>query len=181
MRGYTLVELMTVSMIISILAAISFALLSRMRVQANESNGIVALNVMATGYEMYHYHFSEYPQWGPGQRFGSSRELVNFMAGEGYLPHAFTKATYDSATGYLFGITQDYAMEIVEYNPADPTFGATNTYFIILHPYNFQRDTLAIGTNSPIGWIAVRPRKGMSGYDYKTYRLYAPVRGGAID
>ena len=52
-RGYTLVELMTVAWIISILSAMSFALISRMRMQAAETNGVVALNVLATGYEMY--------------------------------------------------------------------------------------------------------------------------------
>jgi type II secretory pathway pseudopilin PulG len=172
---------MAVCAIISILAAISFALIGRARVQAEETNALAALDTFATGYEMYSYHHSQYPQWGDGQRFSDPRELLEFMTGESYLPNVFSKAKYNPTNGYFYGITQDYALEIVEFDPTNPAYGATNTYFIILHPYNFQRDALAIGTNAALGWIAVRPRRGREGADYRTYHLFTPARGGAVD
>ncbi len=180
-RGYTLIELMTVSIIISILAAISFALLSRMRTQATETSAMSALNAIATGYEMYYYHYSAYPQWGPDELFSNPKLLLDFMSTEEYFPTTFRKSEYDPISGYMYGIVTDYALEIVMFDPTDPTVGATNTYFVILHPYNFQRDALAIGTNAPSGWVAVRPRRGPDGGDYRSYNLYTPIRGGAED
>jgi prepilin-type N-terminal cleavage/methylation domain-containing protein len=178
-RGYTMVELMTVCIIISILAAMSFALLSRMRSQAIETNALAALNSMATGYEMYYYENSSYPQWGPGEAFQSPTALLDYFIDSEYLPRSWGHYSYDPDTHYIYGITQDYAVEIPEFNALDPTISRINSYFIIFHPYNFQRDALAIGNNPRTGWVAVRARKGKEGENYRNYPLYVFRRGGA--
>ncbi len=158
-----------------------------MRTQVVETNALGALDSFATGYEMYYYHYLEYPQWGLDEEFQSPKELVDFMVTEDYLPGYFraiedgSQDEYDESTGYLFGITQDYAVEIVEFNPYDPTTSRASTYFIIFHPYNFQRDLLAIGTNPDSGWVAVRPRRGPEGTDFRLFNLFVSRRGGAED
>jgi len=182
-RGYTLVELLAVCTIISILAAISFALFSRMRSQAIETNALAAMNSMATGYEMYYFSNMSYPQWGEGQEFSSQSALIDHMIYEEYLPRSWSNYHVSPATGYLVGITQDYAVEIIGYDPGDPTTSEKNSYFIVFHPYNFQKDALAIGVNPPTGWVAVRPRRGpasdQEGNLYRGYQLYVFKRGGA--
>jgi len=179
-----MVELLTVCAIISILAAMSFALLSRMRSQVVETNALSALNSLATGYEMYFYYNRSYPQWGPGQRFSSPRAVFDHLIEEEFLPRSYGRCEYDPATGYIYGFTEDYAVEIPRYDDQDQT-STTNTYFIVFHPYNFQRDALAIGVNVgvdvPQPWVAVRARRGLEGGNYRIYRLYIPHRGGAAD
>jgi type II secretory pathway pseudopilin PulG len=172
-----MVELMVVSAIISILAAMSFALLTRMRSQVIETNALSALNALATAYEMYYYHNTSYPQWrspseGGGQRFESPKQLFDHLLEEEYLPPSFSTYRYEEETGFIYGFTQDYAVEIMPFNPGDPTTSSRNSYFIVFHPYNFQRDALAIGTNPPTGWVAVRPRRGREGGNYRTFGLY---------
>jgi hypothetical protein len=174
-----MVELMTVSAIISILAAISFALLSRMRSQAIESKAIATLNIVATGYEMYFNRFREYPQWGPESRFDSPGALLNFLAEQEYIPRSYVNIQYDSGTGYIFDVAEDYAMEIPMYDSTDITTDQKYSYFVVFHPYNLQRDSLAVGINPPTGWVAVRPRKGSTNGNYRFFRLYIPHRGGA--
>jgi len=171
-RGFTMVELMAVCMIIGILSAMSFALLSRMRSQAVEANALNALNALATAYEMYYFHNSEYPQWGPGEPFGSPEEIWDNLIEEEYLPFAYRKVEFDSGTGYIYGFTQDYAVDILERDIDDPYTASKGSYFVVFHPYNFQRDALAIGTNPPTGWVAVRARRGREGDNYKTLGLY---------
>ena len=177
--GYTLVELLTVAAIISILASISFALLSRMRSQTIESKAIATLNVIATGYEMYYNRFLEYPQWGPERDFESPKALWEYLAHQEYVPRSYGKYDYDYESGFIYGVSEDYALEIPMYNSEDITTDLEYSYFIVFHPYNLQRDSLAIGINPPTGWIAVRPRKGESNRNYRIYQLYIPHRGGA--
>jgi prepilin-type N-terminal cleavage/methylation domain-containing protein len=184
--GFTLVELLTVSAIISILAGISFALLSRMRSQVIETNAIAALNMIATGYEMYYHRNNSYPQWGPGERFETPNALWDFLTEEDYIPESYGDYHYNVASGYIIGITEDYALEIPMYNAEDITTDAENSFFIVLHPLNFQRDALAIGINpNPAdfvdGWVAVRPRKGKVTENFRIYRLYIQHRGGAVE
>jgi type II secretory pathway pseudopilin PulG len=180
-----MVELLAVCAIISILAAMSFALLSRMRSQVVETNALSALNTLATGYEMYFYYNRSYPQWGAGQPFSSPRAIFDHLVEEEYLPRSYAHYEYDPGSGYIYGFTEDYAVEIPRYDPLDPTTSTTNTYFIIFHPYNFQRDALAVGVNVgidvPQPWVAVRARRGPEGGNYRIYRLYIPHRGGAVD
>lgn len=177
--GYTMAELMVVTAIISILAAMSFGLLSRMRSQTIESSAAAALNVLATGYEMYYFFNKSYPQWGPDERFQSPKELWDHLCEEDFIPASYKNITYDSTTGYIYGFAEDYAVEIAQYNPTDPTASRKNSYFIIFRPYNFQRDALAIGFNPPTGWVAVRPRKGTDPAGYRDFRLFVFKRGGA--
>ena len=172
-----MVELLTVAAIISILAAISFALIARMKSQAIETNAMAMLNSIATGYEMYWFDNHSYPQWGPGQPFGEPSEIIDHLIAEEFIPRSWGTYTVDADTGYLFGMTQDYAVEIPRYESEDTTTSSQNTYFIILHPVRFQRDALAIG-NSPLPsrpalnqWIAVRPRRGREGGNYRAYDL----------
>lgn len=184
--GYTLVEVLTVSAIISILAGISFALISRMRSQVIETNGIAALNMIATGYEMYYHRHNRYPQWGPEERFETSKSLWDHLTEEDYIPESYGEYGYNVESGYIFGITEDYAMEIPMYNAEDVTTSAENSFFIVFHPLNFQRDALAIGINpNPTdfvdGWVAVRPRKGKVTENFRIYRLYIQHRGGAVE
>jgi type II secretory pathway pseudopilin PulG len=167
-----MVELMMVAMIIGILSAMAFALLSRMRSQAVESNALMALNSLATAYEMYYFHNNEYPQWGPGEEFHSAKEIWDNLIEEQYLPSAYDKVQYDTSSRYFFGFTQDYAVEIPEYNNSDPLRGGRTSYFIIFHPYNFEKEALGIGFNPPTGWVAVRPRRGPEGGNYQTYGLF---------
>lgn len=171
-RGFTMVELMAVCMIIGILSAMSFALLSRMRSQAVEANALNALNSLATAYEMYYFSNSEYPQWGPGETFESPKEIWDNLVLENYLPGAYRNVEYDSATGYIYGFTQDYAVDILQRDPDDLLASSRGSYFIVFHPYNFQRDALAIGTNPPTGWVEARARRGPEGGNYKTFGLY---------
>jgi len=171
-RGYTMLELMVVCGIISILAAMSFALMSRVRSQSVETNALSALNVLATGFEMYRYENRSYPHWGPGQRFSSPDRIVDDLIKEEFIPRSYKKYVYDPETRYIFGITQDYAIEIPAYNPADPTTSVANSFFIVFHPYNFQRDALAIGNSPPSGWVAVRARRGREGDNYRTFDLF---------
>ena len=42
-------------------------------VAAVDADGLAALNVLATGYEMYYFENRAYPQWGPGEKFGSPK------------------------------------------------------------------------------------------------------------
>jgi len=174
-----MVELMTVSAIISILAAMSFGLITRMKSQAIESKAIATLNAVATGYEMYYNRFSEYPQWGPDSRFETPRALWDFLADEEYIPRSYANFRYDSGSGYLFGVTEDYAMELPMFDSSDPTMDQKYSFFIVFHPYNLQRDSLAVGINPPTGWVAVRPRKGSTNGNYRFFKLYIPHRGGA--
>ena len=177
-RGYTMVELIAVCTIISILAAMSFALLSRMRSQAIETNALSALNTMATGYEMYYFYNSSYPQWGPDRRFSSPQEIFDHLVEREYIPRSYSHYTYDPDTGYIYGFTNSYAVEIPQY---DPVTSSPSSYFIVLRPYNFQRDALAIGTSLPAGWVAARARRGPEDVNYQLYRLYVPHRGGATE
>jgi len=177
-RGYTMVELISVCTIISILAAMSFALLSRMRSQAVETNALSALNTLATGYEMYYFYNSSYPQWGPSERFESPQEIFNHLVDEEFIPRSYRNFTYDQNTGYIYGFTQSYAVEIPQY---DPITSSPSSYFIVLRPYDFQRDSLAIGTSLPAGWVAARARRGPDDVNYQLYRLYVPHRGGATE
>lgn len=177
--GYTLIELLTVCAIISILAGISFALLSRTRSQTIESKAIATLNVIATGYEMYYNRFLEYPQWGPEGDFESPTSLWEYLANQEYVPRSYGNYKYDYESGFIYGVAEDYALEIPMYNSEDITTDLENSYFIVFHPYNLQRDTLAIGINPTTEWVAVRPRKGESNRNYRVYRLYIPHRGGA--
>lgn len=172
---------MVVSAIISILAAMSFALFSRMRSQAIESKAIATLNAVATGYEMYFNRYMEYPQWGPDTRFETPVALWNFLTEEEYIPRSYRNYEFESGTGYIYGITEDYAMEIPMYNPDDITVDPEYSFFIVFHPYNYQRDSLAVGTNPPTGWVAVRPRKGSASGNFRLFRLYIPHRGEAED
>jgi len=186
-RGFTLVELMTVAWIISILAAMSFALISRMRMQAAETNGLAALNVLATGYEMYYYYHREYPQWGPDQPFASSAAIIEHLADEEFIPRSFKNySLYDPDKNLIYGITGEYALEIPVFNPADPTTYPTSSYFIILRPLNFQKDSLAIGQNPYFlsiedGWVAARPRRGRDDQNYRTYDLFVFKRLSATN
>jgi len=184
-RGYTLLELMTVSAIISILAAMSIGLLSRARSQAIETTALSALNALATGYEMYYFYNKSYPQWGPGQRFSSPLALWNHLVDEEFIGHSYRNIEYDPNTGYIYGFTTDYAVEIPE---PDPLLSSRETYFIVFHPYNFQRDALAIGhdPNPPPlpnyrGWVAVRARRGPRAPEYRSFNHYVFKRGGAED
>lgn len=169
-----MVELLVVAGIISILAAISFALLSRMRSQAVETNAMAALNSMATGYEMYYFMNRSYPQWGPGQEFPSPERILDHLIEEEFLPRSWKHYETEQGTGYIFGLTQDYFLEIPEFDPEDTATSATNSYCLILHPYRLQRDALAIGLNPrlPSGWVAVRPRRGVDGGDWQSYDLF---------
>jgi prepilin-type N-terminal cleavage/methylation domain-containing protein len=178
-RGYTMVELMVVAAIISILASMSFALLSRMRSQVIETNALAAMNSLATGYEMYYFDYHSYPQWGDGQQFASPGRLLTYLIQEEYIPRSYWNFQIDDDTGYITGMTQDYALEIPEFNNADPTTNRDNSYFLIFHPYNFQRDELAIGLNPPTGWVAVRARRGLVGGNYRNFNLYIFHRGEA--
>jgi type II secretory pathway pseudopilin PulG len=173
-----MLELLAVCAIISILAAMSFALLSRMRGQAVETNALSALNTLATGYEMYYFYNSSYPQWGPGQRFSSPREIFDYLTEEKFIPGSYSHCEYDQNTGYIYGFTADYAVQIPQFNPSDETTGP-GSYYIVLRPYNFQKDALAIGTNLPGGWVAVRARRGPDETNYRLYKLYVPHQGGA--
>jgi type II secretory pathway pseudopilin PulG len=174
-----MVELLAVAAIISILAAISFALIARMRSQAIETNAMAALNSLATGYEMYWYDNHSYPQWGPGQPFSSPSEILDHLIGEEFIPRSWSHYKVNTANGDLLNITQDYGLEIPAYDPDDPSTSSQNSYFLVLHPYRFQRDALAIG-NSPLGgdspgedeWIAVRPRRGREGGNYRGFNLF---------
>jgi type II secretory pathway pseudopilin PulG len=169
-----MVELLTVAGIISILAAISFALLSRMRTQAVETNAMATLNSLATGYEMYYFMNHSYPQWGTGQPFTSPSAILDHLIEEEFIPRSWGKFERDPSTGWLYNLTQDYGLEIPEYDPDDPTTSESNSYFLILHPYRLQRDALAIGLNPnpPSGWVAVRPRRGKVEDNYRTYQLF---------
>jgi len=180
-RGYTMLELMVVSSIISILAAMSFALLSRTRVQAIETAAMSGLNTIATAYEMYYFFNKEYPQWGQNQRFSSPEDLWDHLVSEDFLPHSYKNVDFDADTGYIYGFTDDYAVEIVPFDELDPTTSQKGSYFIVFHPYNFQRDALAIGLNPPTGWVAVRTRRGQNAEDYRSFHLYVFKRGGAVD
>jgi len=170
-KGFTMVELMTVCVIIGILASMSFVLLSRARRQVVETNALSALNALATAYEMYYYHNGKYPHWGPEADFASPKEIWDMLVAENYLPQSCSKIYYDPANGYIYGYTQDYAVEILPYSPSNPLEG-TGSYFIVFHPLNFQRDALAIGHNPPTGWVAVRARRGPEGADPRTYGLF---------
>jgi len=177
---------MVVAAIISILAAMSFALLSRMRSQAVETNAMAALNVLASGYEMYYYYNSEYPQWGDEQEFSSPTDIIQYLADREFLPRSYKDYQYDPESHLIYGFTSDYALEIPAFNPADPSTYPTSSYFIILRPYNFQRDSLAIGLNPYFltiedGWVAARPRRGLDNENYRTYDLFVFKRGGATD
>jgi prepilin-type N-terminal cleavage/methylation domain-containing protein len=178
-RGYTLVELLAVSAIISILAAMSFALFSRMRSQVVETNALAALNSIATGYEMYYFVNRTYPHWGPDQEFDSPTGIIDHMIDEEFLPRSWSDYLHEPATDLIYNITQDYAVEIPVFNPDDPTTSSGNSFFIIFRPYNYQRDSLAIGTNPLTGWVAIRPRRGRNNDDYRTYGIYTFHRIGA--
>ena len=177
--GFTMVELMTVCMIIGILVAMSFALLSRMRSQVVETNALQALNTLATGYEMYYFQNNSYPQWGPDEDFKSPWEIWKMLVDEDFIPHAYGRVDYDPAAHYIFGYTADYAVEILQRDPDDPFSESKGSYFIVFHPYNFQRDALAIGNNPPTGWVAVRARRGQEGGNYKTFTLFVSKRLGS--
>lgn len=172
MSGYTMVELMVVCMIIGILASMSFALLGRIRMQVLEVNAMNALNALATGYEMYYYHNREYPQWGPNEQFDSPKAIWDYLIKEGYLAEAYSKVEYSPKNHYIYKFTTDYAVEILPRDASDPLSSSRQSYFIVFHPYSFQRDALAIGNNPPTGWVAVRPRRGPEGGNYKYFNLF---------
>jgi type II secretory pathway pseudopilin PulG len=174
-----MVELMTVCMIIAILSAISFALLSRMRSQAVDANALQALNTLATGYEMYYFENHSYPQWGPGEEFASPWDIWKNLTRNEFIPKAYNSVDYNPVEHNIYGFTEDYAVEILERNASDPLSNSRNSYFIVFHPYNFQHDALAIGNNPPTGWVAVRARRGKEGGNYKTFNLYVFKRLGS--
>ena len=161
-----------VAMVIGILSAMSFALLSRMRSQAVETNALSALNALATAYEMYYFENGEYPQWGPGEQFQSPKAIWDYLIEQDFLPYAYHSVEYEQSTEHIYGYTQDYAVEIEQRDPSDLLASSRSAYFIVFRPYNFQRDSLAIGINPPTGWVAVRPRRGEDSDNYKNYGLY---------
>lgn len=157
-----------------------------MRSQVIETNAIAALNMIATGYEMYYHRHNSYPQWGPEERFETPNALWDFLTEEDYIPESYGEYHYNATSRYIFGITEDYALDIPMYDAEDVTTDAENSFFIVLHPLNFQRDALAIGINpNPTdfvdGWVAVRPRKGKVTENFRIYRLYIQHRGGAVE
>jgi prepilin-type N-terminal cleavage/methylation domain-containing protein len=177
-KGYTLLELITVCMIIGILATMSVTLVSRARVNARETAAVVTLNSLAGAWESYWSRNGVYPHWGEGQRFSDPNQLFQTLIDEGYLPHAYRNVVYSEDSQIFTRITDDYALEIYEFDSKGGTRGPGDYYWLLFHPMGFQRTQgyLGIGTNSAGGKITVRPRLGERRGDIDSFSIYGMQR-----
>lgn len=172
--GYTLIELVIVCMIIGILATMSITLVSRARMNARESAAVATLNSLAGAWESYWARNGVYPHWGEGQQFEDPYQLFRSMVNDGYLPRAYSILPYDENTNLIYRITNDYALEIYEFDDAGGTRGESDYYWLLLHPLGFQtvQGYLGIGTTPVGGKIAVRPRLGSKRGDIDDFEIY---------
>jgi prepilin-type N-terminal cleavage/methylation domain-containing protein len=172
-RAFNMIEVITVSAIISILAAMSVILVARAKTQARETAALSTLNAFTTAYEAYRFRYGEYPQWGPEQTFTDPTNLVDYLMDDGLLPSVY-KDNYEYFPDHnLFrGFVDDYYLRILPYDPNDVDAPPAGSYFIILVPYNFQRSSLAAIFDPLRGAVTVRARKGDTHADLSSYRLF---------
>jgi len=114
-NGYTMIEILTVAVIISILATIPISYLHEVKIRANETAALGALNQIAAAYEMYRVVGGRYyPQYfSDGQvdnlvTFHNAEEIWDKLIAEGLLPHKYAPYAHDTlnllAPGYFFSI-----------------------------------------------------------------------------
>jgi prepilin-type N-terminal cleavage/methylation domain-containing protein len=176
-RGYTLVELFVVIMVLGIITAMSAGAVIRSKVQARETAALGTLSMMTTGYEEYRFRYNEYPRWGPDQPFEDPRELIDFMISEGFLPRAFRNYEYFPEYNFFKGFAEDYYLQILPHNFNEPDVPpARGSYYIILAPGNYQRRFLSAIYDPYNGAVTVKARKAISGEvvpdDLESYRLF---------
>ena len=168
-----MIEVLTVCFIISILAAMSVVLIARAKAQSREVAALGTLSAFTTAYEAYRFRYSEYPQWGPGQRFGNPKALVDFLMDEDFLPTVYRSSYEYFPAQHLFkGFADDYFLQILSYNPAVATSPPKGSYFIILVPYGFQKRYLAAIFDPTEGALTVRARKGDANTAFAKYGLF---------
>ena len=170
--GFNLIELFTVTLIISILAAMSSVSVIRAKVQARETAALATLTMITTAYEEYRFRYKEYPQWGPDQRFESPTELVDFLIAEGFMPSVYKNYDYYESYNMFRGFTESYYLQILPYDPnalEPPTRGS---YYIILVPYNYQRSYLGAFFDPLKGAVTVKARKGDAEGSMDSYRIF---------
>ena len=171
--GFTLIEAMTVCVIISVLAAMSVGLIARAKTQTRETAALSTLSAFTTAYEAFRFRYTEYPQWGPGQRFGSPTDLVDALMAEDMLPTVYAgNYEYFPDFNMFRGFAEDYYLQILPYDPSAPDAPPAGSYFIILYPYNFQRAAIAAIFDPLHGAVTVRARKGDRSGDLSTFRLF---------
>jgi len=168
-----MIEVMTVCFIISILAAMSVVLIARAKAQAREVAALGTLSAFTTAYEAYRFRYSEYPQWGPGQRFSDPRDLVNFLMEEDFLPTVYAGSyEYFPSQKMFKGFADDYFLQILAYDPTKPNASPKGSYFIVLVPYGFQKRYLAAIFDPLEGAVTVKARKGDAKTALEKYRLF---------
>lgn len=171
-RGFTLVELFVVTMIISIITAMSAVLIIRAKVQARETAALGTLSMMTTAYEEFNFRYKEYPRWGPDQPFDDPRDLVDFMLAEGFLPSAFRNYEYVESYNFFVGFADDYSLQILPHDLGTPEPPNLGSYYIVLIPRNYQRRYLASIYDPINGAVTVKARKGAFGDEFDAYRLF---------
>lgn len=172
-HGFNMIELMTVTAVISILAAMSCILVARAKTQARETAALGTLSAFTTAYEAFRFRYSEYPQWGPGQRFASPVDLINRLMAEDMLPTVYGgNFEYFPDYNMFKGFTEDYYLQILPFNPDAADAAPSGSYYIILYPFNFQRSALAAVFDPVRGALTVRARKGDASGDLSTFRLF---------
>lgn len=176
-----MIELMTVCFIISIVAAMSVVLIARAKAQAREVAALGTLSAFTTAYEAYRFRYSEYPQWGPEQRFSDPRNLVNFLMDEDFLPTVYASSyEYFPTQNFFKGFADDYYLQILPYDPNEPDASPKGSYFIVLVPYGFQKRYLAAIFDPTEGALTVKARKGDARTAFSKYKLFTfkdpPIR-----
>lgn len=185
-RGFTLIEMLTVAVIIGILATVSLAYLREARIQANEAAALGALNQFQNAYEQYWItNGKSYPQFltngttdGDKFRYRNQQEVFADLVRQGLLPSRYSGQPLDRDSL----ITPGYRLVIFPYDrPGVDTAheDPSQVYAIALQPVQGgdQRNTVAILNGDSFGRTNTArfyklPNRGL---DLGTASIYAMV------
>jgi len=152
--GHTLIEILTVAILISILATVPISYLREVKIRAHETAAIGALNQIAAAYEMYRVvagrnrsypHFFSNGTTNDVVTFHNAEEVWHTLIREKLLPRSYSLYSHDEpsllASGYYFSIYPvDYGLP----NRYSITPGESYAFALIPIPFSRQPRTLAV-------------------------------------
>jgi prepilin-type N-terminal cleavage/methylation domain-containing protein len=180
-RGYSLIEMLIVTAIITILATIPIALLRRSREKTYEAAALKSLRMIALAYENYwaqdghmYPNYVSSGQLSDGIQFKNAEEIWDGMIERSLLPMMYSGTRHDRrdllARGYIFTI---YAADYGTLPGTNPR----NTYAFAMIPYDGSTANRGIAMVSGPRFFSEYPgpvprnMNGMSLYSMHIYRI----------